>query len=160
MFKRISLFRKKTFVQKKDNSSRRFLFSPILLIPLFLVIISSLLIKSIQRDLIESDFLGHLLTGILGYFLAFFMSYIPLERLRRYSIPFYFLSLISLVMIYFFWVTVSGAQRWLSFGSFSFQPSEVAKLSTILTLAFVLDKKIISKVKDLALPFLIVIIQK
>ena len=43
-------------------------------------------------------------------------------------------------------------------GIFSFQPSEVAKLSTILTLALVLERKSISSIKDLILPFLIVVI--
>jgi len=158
MFKEISLFSKRKFLQKKDNSKRRYLLTPLLLIPLSLVFISSFLIKSIQRDFLVSDFLSHLLTGLFGYFIAFFISYIPLDRLKRYVIPFHFFSLISLSLIYFFGVSVSGAQRWLSLGIFSFQPSEVAKLSTILTLALVLDRKIISKVNDLVLPFFIVII--
>ena len=142
MFRRISLFSKRGFLQKKDNFNRGFLFSPLLLIPLFLVIISGLSIKSIQSDLTESNHISHFLTGFFGYFLAFFISYIPLERIRKYLITFYFLTLIFLVLIYFFGISVSGAQRWLNFGVFSFQPSEVAKLSTILTLALVLEKKI------------------
>ena len=157
MFNGIYLLGKRGFFQKKFDKTKRFLFSPLLLIPLFLVTISSFLIKSIQRDFIESDFLNHLLTGFLGYFLAFFISNIPLERLKRYLIPFYFFSLSSLIILYFFGITVSGAQRWLNLGLFSFQPSEVAKLSTILTLALVLDRKIIKRVNDLIIPFLVVI---
>jgi len=98
------------------------------------------LIKSIQGEFLVSNYLGHVLTGFLGYFLAFFISYIPLERLRKYLILFYFSTLISLLLVYFFGISVSGAQRWLNFGIFSFQPSEVAKLSTVLTLALVLEK--------------------
>ena len=158
MFRRIDLLNKKVFLQKKDNFSRGFLFSPLLLIPLFLVLISGLLIKSIQGDFLVSNYLSHILTGLIGYFLAFFISYIPLERLRKYLIPFYFCTLISLFLIYFFGISVSGAQRWLSLGIFSFQPSEVAKLSTVLILALALDKKIISTIRDLVLPCLIVII--
>ena len=158
MKKGISLFNKRGLLQKKDNYNRKFLLSPILLIPLFLVIISGFLIKSIQRDFLISDYLSHLITGFIGYFLAFCISYIPIERLRKYLIPFYFCSLISLLLIYFFGISVYGAQRWLSLGIFSFQPSEVAKLSTILTLALVLDKKIISTIEDLLLPLLIVIV--
>ena len=141
MFKRISLLNYRGFFKKKDKFNRGFLFSPLLIIPLFLVIISGLLIKSIQGDSLVSNYLGHILTGFLGYFLAFFISYIPLERLRKYVIPFYFGTLISLLLIYFFGISVSGAQRWLNLGIFSFQPSEVAKLSTVLTLALVLNKK-------------------
>ena len=110
MFKRISLLNNRGFLQKKDNFNRGFLFSPLLLIPLFLVIISALLIKSIQGDFLVSNYLGHILTGFLGYFLAFFISYIPLERIRKYVVPFYFCTLISLLLIYFFGISVSGAQ--------------------------------------------------
>ena len=158
MFRRISFFNKKGFLQKKDNFRKGFLFSPLLLIPLFLVIISGFLIKSIQEDFLVSNYLNHILTGIFGYFLAFFISFIPLERLRKYLIPFYLSTLISLFLIYFFGITVSGAQRWINLGIFSFQPSEVAKLSTILTLALVLDKKIISTIRDLVLPLIVVFI--
>tara|TARA_Y100000766_G_scaffold216683_1_gene188562 strand:+ start:478 stop:1749 length:1272 start_codon:yes stop_codon:yes gene_type:complete len=158
MFKGISLLTKKGFFQKKNNSIKTFLLTPLLIIPLILVIVSSILIKSVQRDFTSSDFLSHLLTGFVGYFLAFFISYIPAERLRRYVVPFYLFSLTSLILIYFFGISVSGAQRWLSIGIFSFQPSEVAKLSTILTLALVLNTQTISRAKDLVSPFLIVIV--
>jgi len=157
MFKGISLLNKRGSLQKKDNSSRGFLFSPLLLIPLFLVIISGFLIISIQGDFLVSNCLSHILTGFLGYFLALFISYIPLERLRKYVIPFYLCSLISLLLIYFLGIKVSGAQRWLNLGIFSFQPSEVSKLSTVLALALVLDKKTISTIRDLVLPLIIVI---
>ena len=154
----ISLLKKNKFFQQKDKINKKILFSPLLLIPLLLVIISSILIKSVQREFIQSDFLNHLFTGFLGYFLSIFISYIPIERIKKYVIPFYLCSLLSLFLIYFFGISVYGAQRWLNLGFFSFQPSEVAKLSTILILSLVLEKKIISSIKDLFLPFLIVIV--
>ena len=158
MFKGISLKKKKIFFENKDKINRKIVFSPLLIIPLALVCISSILIKSVQREFLQSDFLNHLFTGLLGYFLAIFISYIPIERIKKYLIPFYFCSLLSLIFIYFFGISIYGAQRWLSLGIFSFQPSEVAKLSTILTLALVLERKSISSIKDLILPFLIVVI--
>ena len=84
MFRESSLLNKRGFLQKKDKLSRGILFSPILLIPLFLVVISGFLIKSIQGDFLVSNYLSHIITGFLGYFLAFFISYIPLERIRKY----------------------------------------------------------------------------
>ena len=158
MFNLISLIKKKRFLQKKDKINRKIVFSPLLLIPFSLVVISSILIKSVQKEFLQSDFLNHLFTGVLGYFLAIFISYVPIERIRKYLIPFYFCTLIALFLIYFFGISFYGAQRWLSLGIFSFQPSEVAKLSTILILALVLEKKIISSIKDLFLPFFIVIV--
>ena len=158
MFKVISLIKKKRFLQKKEKINRKIVFSPLLLIPFSLVVISSILIKSVQKEYLQSDFLNHLFTGAFGYFVAIFISYIPIGRIRKYVIPFYFCSLISLFLIYFFGISFYGAQRWLSLGIFSFQPSEVAKLSTILILALVLERKIISSIKDLLVPFFIVII--
>ena len=158
MFKEISLKKKKRFFEKIHKINRKIIFSPLLIIPLALVFISSILIKSVQREFLQSDFLNHLFTGLLGYFLAIFISYIPIERIKKYLIPLYCCSLLSLLLIYFFGISIYGAQRWLSLGIFSFQPSEVAKLSTILTLALVLERKSISSIKDLILPFLIVVI--
>ena len=94
MFRRISLLNKRGLLQKKDNFSRGFLLSPLLLIPLSLVIISGFLIKSIQEEFLVSNYLSHILTGFLGYFLAFLISYIPLERIRKYLIPFYLSTLV------------------------------------------------------------------
>ncbi len=156
MLTKISFLNNRGFLQKKGNSSS-FLFSSLLLIPLFLVIISGFLIKSIQADLMVSDYLKHIVTGFFGYFLAFFISYIPLERVRKYLIPIYLCTLISLVLIYFVGISVSGSQRWLDLGIFSFQPSEVTKLSTVFTLALVLDQKKISRIRDLVLPLVVVV---
>ena len=55
MFRKIFLLNKRGFLQKKDNFSSGFLLSPLLLIPLFLVIISGLLIKSIQGNFLVID---------------------------------------------------------------------------------------------------------
>ena len=86
----ISLLKKKRFFQKKDKVNQKIIFSPLLIIPLALVFISSILIKSVQREFSQSDSLNHLFTGLVGYCLAIFISYIPVERIRRYLIPFYF----------------------------------------------------------------------
>ena len=158
MLNGISLLKKKRFFQKKEKVNRKIIFSPLLVIPLALVFVSSILIKSVQREFSLPDSLNHLFTGLVGYFIAIFISYIPIERIRRYLIPFYFFSLILLVLVYFFGISISGAQRWLNLGIFSFQPSEVAKLSSILILALSLERKSITSFKDLLLPFLIIIV--
>ena len=67
MFRGISLLSKRGFFSKKENFNRSCLFSPLLIIPLFLVIISGLLIKSIQVEFLGSNYLGHILTGFFGY---------------------------------------------------------------------------------------------
>ena len=71
MFRKIFSLNKRGLLQKKDNFSRGFLLSPLLLIPLFLVIISGLLIKSIQGNFLVTNYLSHIFTGFIGYLLAF-----------------------------------------------------------------------------------------
>lgn len=92
---------------------------------------------------------GALLLGLAFMGWAAYMDY----RYLKLMAPFlYILMLAFLLMGQFFGVTVFGAQRWLTFGAFSFQPSEIAKLILIITLASYFD---INKEKSGILPALI-----
>ncbi len=156
MIQDIFFFNKRGFFSYRKNKHIKIIFSPLLTIPLILVLISSILIFSIQKQSIYSDSLNHLLTGLIGYCAAILISYIPIERIKTYVMPFYFLILLSLVLIYFYGISTYGAQRWLGFGSFTFQPSEIAKLSTVMALSLTLEKKICTSLKNLIYPLLIV----
>ena len=156
MINGISLFKKRRFPFNRNKFKFDLIFAPILLGPFILVLISSVLIKSIQNQSTNNDFLSHLFTGIVGYFSAIIISYIPLDRLKKYIFPFYVISILSLLLVYFFGITIYGAQRWLSLGIFTFQPSEVAKLSTLLAIAMVLEKKKIHSLKDITEPIILV----
>ena len=83
----ISFLRKRRFPLSRNKFKTDLIFSPILIGPCLLVLISSLLIKSIQNNSGSNDFLSHLLTGFVGYFLALIISYVPLERLKNYVFP-------------------------------------------------------------------------
>ena len=54
---------------------------------------------------------------------------------QRFSSVIYLVSLLSLVGLFIFGKTISGATSWYAFGSFSLQPSEFAKFATALALA-------------------------
>lgn len=71
----------------------------------------------------------------LGVF--FFLSTIDFKFLRKTGIIFgiYIAMLVVLFLLYLLGATVKGAQGWFSFGAFSVQPSEFAKLALILLLA-------------------------
>ena len=157
MFESVSTLKKIKYFNFQRNKDFHIFISPIILIPIILVLISSLLIFSIQKQSIYNDSLKHIFSGFIGYFIAIMISYIPLYKFKKFIIPFYFLSLLSLVLIYFFGISNFGAQRWLGLGSFTFQPSEIAKLTVVFSLAAVLEKKIISSFRDLFTPFIIVL---
>ena len=158
MFESVSTWKKRKFINFQRNKDIHIFISPIIIIPIIFVLISSLLIFSIQKETTYNDSFKHIVSGFIGYFIAITISYIPLEKFKKIIIPFYFFSLLSLVLIYFIGISNYGSQRWLGLGSFTFQPSEVAKLSTLFSLAIVLEKKIISSLRDLLKPIIIVLL--
>ncbi|HVN66788.1 MAG TPA: rod shape-determining protein RodA [Candidatus Sulfotelmatobacter sp.] len=73
-----------------------------------------------------------LLLGLGG--LAVFL-YFDYRHLKKASPYFYTLSLLFLAGVLFAGASALGAQRWVQLGPFSFQPSELSKLSLIIVIA-------------------------
>jgi rod shape determining protein RodA len=57
------------------------------------------------------------------------------------SVPSYLISILFLIAVLVIGRRIMGHKSWFGFGSFGFQPSEFAKLGTILGLAWYLSKK-------------------
>lgn len=98
---------------------------------------------------------------ILGILSFFFFSKLPYVWLRK-SALFIFIGAIAInLLLYipsltFHW---NGASRWLSFGSLTFQPSELLKIAFIIYLSawFYTVKDKIEKVKFGLLPYLVIV---
>lgn len=76
----------------------------------------------------------------LLHFIMFFpimilIAIIDIRVWLRNAYYFYIFALIMLLLVKFLGHTAMGATRWISFGGFKMQPSELAKLSTIFALA-------------------------
>ncbi|SDS02262.1 rod shape-determining protein RodA [Christiangramia echinicola] len=71
----------------------------------------------------------------LSIFLIVIVLSIEAKFYQRFSSVIYIISLLSLVGLFVFGKTISGATSWYSFGSFGVQPSEFAKFATALALA-------------------------
>ncbi len=76
----------------------------------------------------------------LGVILLVVAAFTPARTLQLISYPAYFLSLLMLVTVLLIGKQVSGSMSWFSFGPFSFQPSEFAKVTTVLALAKYLQR--------------------
>ena len=76
---------------------------------------------------------------VLGLLLALVVMQFDYHALRRISVPFLGLTLLALLGILFFGERILGAQRGIFEGSY--QPSEVAKLATILYISHWLSTK-------------------
>ena len=71
---------------------------------------------------------------VLGTAAMVGMSFLPYERLQRIRIPALVVSLVLLALVFIPGVGKSnyGATRWIGFGSFTVQPSEIAKLGFVI----------------------------
>jgi rod shape determining protein RodA len=94
---------------------------------------------SIPVEFIEfdySDFYGkQLLFIILSIPLIIVILTIDAKVYEKFSFVFYIVGIILLLGLFVFGKTVKGQTNWYGFGSFSFQPSEIAKTAVSLLLA-------------------------
>ncbi|NWF52125.1 MAG: rod shape-determining protein RodA [Nitrospirae bacterium] len=108
-------------------------------IVIVIVFIGILTIYSATRPVLEEDGYSFyirqaiwLIFGIAGLFLMVSFDYI---RLSRLSIYLYIIGFISLISVFIFGREGMGAQRWISLGPLSFQPSEFFKLFYVIMLS-------------------------
>jgi rod shape determining protein RodA len=91
------------------------------------------------------------LTGALYLLLR-----LPMPVFDLIIAPLYGINLLFLVFV-LFTPAINGSHRWFSFLGFSYQPSESAKLLTILLAARILSKEHLSELKQLIYGFLVVV---
>jgi len=96
--------------------------------------------------------LYHGIYAIIGFVIAGILIFIDYRAIRSYYLILYILGLALLILVLIFGKTVFGATRWIDFGFFQLQPSEIFKLILILFLA-----KIFSDTKELNLKKLFII---
>ncbi|MBQ8894941.1 MAG: putative lipid II flippase FtsW [Clostridia bacterium] len=78
-----------------------------------------------------------LIFAVVGLVVMLLVTVFDYHQLRRFSLALLIVSVILLVLVLIpgIGIKVNGARRWLGFGSFRFQPSEIAKLAIILVFA-------------------------
>lgn len=110
---------------------------------LFLATLSSPL--SLNRFGTTNYYLFHqLFFGILPALIAGIIVYfLPLEFLKKFAVVLLLtnIGLLALVFLPFFGIKLLGAQRWLNFGFFGFQPSEFLKITSVLYLSALMSCK-------------------
>lgn len=98
---------------------------------------------------------------VIGFGVLLIMTTFNYHLLERIAFPTYFFSVGLLILVLFTGKVVSGAQRWLSLGPVSFQPSELAKIAMILVLAKFFSERggyRGYRLRELWLPFLLILI--
>ncbi len=85
------------------------------------------------------DFHKQIIWVIVGFIMMVIISFIDYRILVRISPILYGISILLLIFV-LFTKSINGASSWFNIGGFSLQPGEVAKVTVILFLAYVLSK--------------------
>ena len=95
------------------------------------------------------------LFALLGIVVLVFCRHFPYKFLRSLTYPLLVLAVTFLVIILIseFGYSAGGSTRWFRLGGFTFQPSEVARFSLVIYLAYSMSKKK-DKLKDFYVGFL------
>ncbi|MDR0710481.1 MAG: FtsW/RodA/SpoVE family cell cycle protein, partial [Spirochaetaceae bacterium] len=88
---------------------------------------------------VSNEYIRQIIFASFGLVLALVLAMINYRRLYEISIYLYLGTLALLVYTCLFGRMVSGARAWIGIGSFGIQPSEFAKITTIIVLARYLD---------------------
>ncbi len=102
---------------------------------------------------------NHLIRLIFGFCLMFVIAFIPSQFFMKYSVLSFILGILALILVKI--IGSGSVQRWISFGSINFQPSEIMKLALILILAKYFDhisKIHLNKLIPYIIPILIIMI--
>jgi rod shape determining protein RodA len=119
-----------------------------LLLPLLLLIIVSLVnlysatmgMRGITHVGVSTLFYKQLIWFGIGIIAMFLFTYIDYRMLKKLSFLLYIVTILLILITIVKGRTAYGAQRWLSLGFFSFQPSELAKFSLLLVLSTYFDE--------------------
>ena len=85
----------------------------------------------------------HIISLVLGLAVSLLAFQIPMDTWEKWARPMFVASLVLLVLVLvpFIGKGVNGARRWISLGVMNFQPSELAKLATIIYAADYMVRK-------------------
>jgi rod shape determining protein RodA len=111
-----------------------------------------------KQDFVYLKQLQWIVVGLVFMTAAFCIDY---RFISRYAYLIYGLSILLLLIVFFYGYATRGSQRWILLGGFTFQPSELMKLTLILALAKYFDhhrRVELYRLKDLGIPLLIVLV--
>ena len=132
-----------------------------ILISIFILyLISILSIKSASMYL--SSNLGNLVLKqtiwyLIGLILIFIILRFDNNFFYKYSFVIYIINCLLLIGLLFFAPSINGSKCWFNIGGFSFQPSELMKISLIITLSITISKFKHKKNKTLKDEFLLIL---
>ena len=125
-----------------NNIDKLILISTLLLLLFGVISISSINQHFDGKFYFSPDLLlkKHLIFCIVGLVIIFVLSQFSLKHIIYISLFIFVLSIVLCVAAIFFFPETKGANRWIKFYNFSFQPSEFLKPSFIVLSAVLLGR--------------------
>ncbi len=124
---------------------------------LFLVLAGFLFLASASSDIakikyndsfffLSSQLLKGLLPGLIGFCIGYFMYY---RKWKKFSPLLLLLNIVLMILVFTpFGFAAKGSYRWINLGPFSFQPSELLKITFILYLASLFSSIPVKRLKQ------------
>lgn len=114
------------------------LFLPVLI--LFGVGLLAIYSATINNSFAQDNFNRQVIWGIVA-FIVFFITYsLPTSTFKSLAVPSYLTALLLLIAVLAVGKQISGSKSWLVIGAIGFQPSELAKIATIMAIAAYLSR--------------------
>ncbi|WP_457636939.1 rod shape-determining protein RodA [Oceanithermus sp.] len=100
---------------------------------------------------------AQVLWTVLAITAAALLQLLRKDTLYRYSYWFYLATLLMLLAVLVFGREVNGARSWFVLGPVRLQPSELAKLTLIITMAYYLRNRPLQRITDYFIPLLLAV---
>jgi cell division protein FtsW len=127
---------------KKYDLQFMFAVSAAVIFGVFMVFSSSTIKADVTLGKPYLFFLKQLIWVAVGFIAmlctSFFINY---SIYKKYAKFIYIAALLAVIGVLIFGVTRGGAKRWFNFGFFTFQPSEIAKIASVVIMADFIDRK-------------------
>lgn len=131
---------------KKLINDKLILFIPLLI--LNVISLFNMYNAKLISNVYNNALVKQIIWFILGYLIIFVMQKLKFKKIFKYSKYFYIFTTFLLVLVLFLGVNTNGAKCWLDIFGFSFQPSELAKLSLAMYLVDISSNTKIKNLKD------------
>ncbi len=108
--------------------------------------------SSTQNTVVEqANFNKQLLSWFIAIIVFTIIYFLPTQIFKNATLPAYFFFILLLIAVLLIGRKVGGARSWFVFGGLSFQPSEMAKLATIMAMSLFLSRTEtnIERIKDI-----------
>ena len=84
---------------------------------------------------VSNEYIKQIIWVCTGTVIMLVFAFMDYKRLRTLSFSIYLITLVMLLMTFFFGQVVNGSRSWFGIGSLGIQPSEISKVTTILFLS-------------------------